>query len=336
MSDIELYRQTKATEITAIYNASIFKQYTNINKNILLEVNSSNTQMQKQEQISLYIKQLYSNSKSIQNNFQADISNVPLLLPIAIIDPSNLLPKKGLLFGINYINTPLELQGCWNDVNDVSTRLTQKGFTNITMITDELTSTIKPTRANILSNITNFLASGNEGDILFLMYSGHGVYLTDYNLDEIDSNDEQIVSLDFRFISDDNLKKIIMDNLKQNVTLIAVFDSCYSGSILDLKYIYLDNANNNTTSINNKTSETIGNVILISGATDSQVAADSNKTGRNGAMTWALLETLKNNSNITWRNLILNMRSLLANSDYTQIPQLSSGKFIDIDKPILI
>lgn len=335
MSDLELYRQTKALEITDIYNANIFKQYNDINKNIIIKLNSSDTALQKQQQITLYIKQLYSTSKALESSFQTDISNVQTLLPIAIIDPSNLLPKKAKLFGINYINSPFELKGCWQDVADVSDRLTQKGFASINIITDASTSLIQPTSNNILAEITNFLASGNTNDILFLMYSGHGTNLSDKNKDELDGRDEQIISTDFRFISDDTLKSLIMNNLKKNVTLVAVFDSCYSGSILDLKYTYIDGSNNVT--INNKTLETPGNVILISGSTDSQTSADATINGRpNGAMTWSLLESLKNNPNITWRQLILNMRSLLSKEFYTQIPQLSSGTFIDIDKPVFI
>lgn len=344
MSDLDLYRQSKALEITDIYNANIFKQYNDINKYILTEINSSNTALQKQQQITLYIKQLYNTSRAFDASFQTDISNVQILLPISITDPSNLLPKKAKLFGINYIvfpgnidPPPYLLKGCWQDVADVSARLTQKGFINIDIITDASTSLIQPTKNNIQAEITSLLSSGNSGDILFLMYSGHGAQLSDRGSlkDEIDFKDEQIVSSDYQFISDDYLKDIIMKNLKKNVTLVAVFDSCYSGSILDLKYTYIDGSNNVT--INNNTLETPGNVILISGSTDSQTSADATINGRpNGAMTWSLLESLKNNPNITWRQLILNMRSLLSEGFYTQIPQLSSGTFIDIDKPVFI
>jgi 3-methyladenine DNA glycosylase AlkD len=55
-----------------------------------------------------------------------------------------------------------------------------------------------------------------------------------------------------------------------------------------------------------------------------------------GAMTWALLESLKTSSNKTWRELIKSMRELLKTSEYEQIPQFASGNFIDIDSKVFI
>jgi hypothetical protein len=82
--------------------------------------------------------------------------------------------------------------------------------------------------------------------------------------------------------------------------------------------------------INEKVEETIGNVFMISGCMDTQTSADAyiNKQAQ-GAMTWSFLETLNSKSTLSWNELIVNMRSLLANSQYEQIPQFSSGKNID-------
>jgi hypothetical protein len=66
---------------------------------------------------------------------------------------------------------------------------------------------------------------------------------------------------------------------------------------------------------------------------------DSKFNGRaNGAMTWALLDILNNNTNeiISWRELIKSMRDLLKNNGFEQLPQLSSGKPIDIDSTVFI
>ena len=125
--------------------------------------------------------------------------------------------------------------------------------------------------------------------------------------------------------------------LKKNVTLVALFDSCFSGSVLDLKYQYLDSLNYDNYTENSKQLETQGNVIMISGCTDEQTSADSvfnNKA--NGAMTWSLLESLKSNPSCSWRELIKLMRDKLKTSSFTQIPQLSSGSFIDIDTQVFI
>jgi hypothetical protein len=76
---------------------------------------------------------------------------------------------------------------------------------------------------------------------------------------------------------------------------------------------------------------------MISGCTDNQTAADAVFGGKaSGAMTWSLLESLKQKPNVNWRELIKNMRDLLKTSQFTQIPQFSSGNFVDIDKEIFI
>jgi len=129
----------------------------------------------------------------------------------------------------------------------------------------------------------------------------------------------------------------IKTNLKKNVTLFAMFDSCFSGSVLDLKYQYLDSLNYDNYTENNKELETLGNVFMISGCTDCQTSADSVFNNKlNGAMTWALLESLNQNSNFTWRELVKNMRQNLKSLGYSQIPQFSTGKFENIDLKVFI
>lgn len=96
-------------------------------------------------------------------------------------------------------------------------------------------------------------------------------------------------------------------------------------------------------------------VTMFSGCKDDQTSADANIEGEaTGAMTWAFLETMKSNPNpsyaqvSTWRHLgkstftdgkqTLQMtRQVLDQSNYTQVPQLSSGLDIDLDKlPLVI
>ena len=135
----------------------------------------------------------------------------------------------------------------------------------------------------------------------------------------------------------DEFKKIIQQNLKQGVTLFAMFDSCFSGSMLDLKYQYMDSLNFDNYTENDKDINTNGNVFMISGCTDEQTSADAvinNKAS--GAMTWSLLESLKQTPNVTWRELVKSMRDLLKKSKYDQIPQFSSGTFVNIDTKVFI
>ncbi len=122
------------------------------------------------------------------------------------------------------------------------------------------------------------------------------------------------------------------NNLKKDVTLFVLFDCCHSGTILDLKYQYLDSTNYDTVTENDVNLETNGDVFMISGCMDAQTSADAYINSMyQGAMSWALLDTINNLINPTWKEVITKMRNTLKSSKFTQIPQLSSGKALDLD-----
>lgn len=331
-TELDIYKQNKRKENQNIYNLNIYRLYSALGINIRNTNNSRQTNKIKQILINNLIKQYYYNVNIIKNAFNTNLISINNFTPKPIIINKN---KKALLIGINYTGSQNELYGCINDVNSIKERIVQQGFKDITIITD-LTSE-KATKNNILKEFTNLLINSQEGDLLFLLYSGHGSYDIDNNGDETTGYDQLIVPCDFNMILDDELKKIIQTNLKTNVTLFAMFDSCFSGSVLDLRYQYIDSLNYDNFTENNKELETRGNVFMISGCSDSQTSADAvinNKAS--GAMTWSLLEAIKQNSNCNWRELIKNMRNLLKDSQYEQIPQFSSGTFINIDTPVFI
>lgn len=71
--------------------------------------------------------------------------------------------------------------------------------------------------------------------------SGHGGQTKDLDGDEDDGYDEVIYPVDFRTVGhivDDDMHAIMVRNLRAGVRLTAIFDSCHSGSALDLPYIY--------------------------------------------------------------------------------------------------
>ena len=248
-----------------------------------------------------------------------------------VVQPGN--NKNALLIGINYVGTENELYGCMNDANSINNLLLMRGFKDIKVLTDNTSE--KPTRDIIINQFINLLTNTDNGDTIFLFYSGHGSYMSDTNNNEKTKNDQLIVPLDLNIIVDDELKSIINNHLKNNVTLIALFDSCFSESVLDLKYQYLDTLNNNNDSINIKETETNGNVIMISGCADNQTSDDAviNNLPQ-GALTWAFLQTFNSSQNQTWRELLKGMRIRLQNNGFSQIPQLASGKLINIDTSI--
>ena len=248
--------------------------------------------------------------------------------------PAPTFSKKAFLIGCNYTGTAYELNGCINDVETVNERLISRGFTT-KLMTDK--TSIKPTHSNLLTQLARFFNSAKGGDTLFLMFSGHGTQLKDKNRDETDGKDEAIVSLDLKSITDDVLRQLINTYLRPDVTLIALFDSCHSATILDLKYKYLDSLKNNNDTVDPLQRDSKSNIMLISGCLDAQVSLDTNINNiYHGALTWSLIETLKLNDNISWRNLVKQMRNFLAHQNNKQIPQISCGRPTSIDSIVFI
>ena len=332
MNELDTYKKIRIDKNKQIFNNTVSKLYSSLVTNIRIVQNSRQIVSTKQKQINSLINQYNININNLKINLDKNILSIQNYVPKKIVINKN---KKALLIGINYTGTSNELYGCINDVNSIKDRISGQGFTNINMITD-ITSK-KPTRNTILDEFKNFLINSQSGDLLFFLYSGHGSYTIDRNGDEVDGRDELIVSCDLQGILDDELKYLIQTYLKSDVTLFALFDSCFSGSVLDLKYQYLDSLNYDNYTENEKQLDTPGNVYMISGCTDNQTSADAVFNGKpNGAMTWSLLECLKENSCMSWRELVRTMRNKLRTANFNQIPQFSSGNFVEIDKQIFI
>lgn len=171
-------------------------------------------------------------------------------------------------------------------------------------------------------------------EIPSFQYSGHGTQTPDKSGEEADGLDEQIVPIDFKCITDDEIRSILA-SAKAGVTIVALLDSCHSGTAIDLKYQYLED--DVPLTLENNMSDMAANVILISGCKDNQTSADAYIGGVNqGAMTWSFLSSMANPGTSTWRQLLSNMRQALKSGGYTQIPQLSCGRPLDIDSGICI
>ena len=330
--DLNTYKQNRINENNAVFNTNVSRLYSAVVSNIRSVQRSRQSNNVKKRQITSLTNQYYTNVNNLKINLDKSILSIKNYVPKTIKNNKN---KKALLIGINYTGTSNELYGCINDTNSIKERISKQGFADIKVLTD-LTS-IKATKDNILKEFKNLLINSQTGDFLFFLYSGHGSYAIDRNGDEKDGRDELIVSCDLQGVLDDELKTLIQTYLKADVTLFALFDSCFSGSVLDLKYQFMDSLDYDKFTENSKQLETQGNVIMISGCTDNQTSADAvfdNKP--NGAMTWSLLESLKQKPNVNWRELVVNMRDLLKTSEFTQIPQFSCGTFENIDATVFI
>ena len=242
---------------------------------------------------------------------------------------------KALMVGINYNNTDHQLNGCINDVNNLKKYLIKKHKlqNKVCILTDN--TVLKPTKTIILKKYKDLLTNSKSGDTIFFTYSGHGSYINDLNGDELDGKDELLVSIDNYKITDDELKEITDKYLPNNVRLFLLFDCCHSGTLMDLKYNYLSKTNYNEI-VTNDSLETKSNVYLISGCRDNQTSMEAYKKRKiQGAMTHACLNVIKQNKNLSWKTLLLKMRDQLSKK-FTQVPQLSAGKNININDKIFV
>lgn len=234
------------------------------------------------------------------------------------------------LVGINYKGTTSELNGCINDVHSLKDLLINKfnyNKDNIVILTDD--EPLKPTKNNILRTFIDLARKAIKGELtnLFFHYSGHGYYVEDYNNEETDNYDEVLCPLDYEingFISDDILN-MIFRVFPSSCNIFTLMDCCHSGTILDLKYKYFDETEK---ICNNKNVK--ANIVMISGCRDSQTSADAYLSGKYcGAMTNAFLHTLKNyDYNISYFELLKNMRDIIKKNKFSQIPQLTSSNII--------
>jgi hypothetical protein len=332
--DLNIYKRNRINELYAIFNSTLKRL------NSILAIDIRNIQISKLQNRQAIINALiykYNRDVSLlRNNLNLSIQKINSFIPDFLVNKANIQNKKALLIGINYINTPYALNGCIDDTNKMKDFLSKYGFNDFNIITD-LTQ-CKPTKDNILNELKNLLINSNSNDLLFFYFSGHGSYTYDVNNDEVDKKDEMIISSDLKELIDDEIKNNLIKYLKKDVTLIGLFDSCHSGTILDLKYNYLDSNNYNNYSENNKvTTECEGNVIMISGCMDNQTSMEAiidNKP--QGVLTKYFIQSLTNNSNCSWRELLKSMREAIKKNGFSQIPQLSTDSIYDINSKVFI
>ncbi|KAF2870975.1 caspase domain-containing protein [Massariosphaeria phaeospora] len=153
--------------------------------------------------------------------------------------------RKALLIGINYFGQAGQLRGCINDVKNMSTYLNEffgyKREDMVCLTDDQQNPMSQPTKANILRAMHWLVKDARPNDSLFFHYSGHGGQTKDLDGDEDDGYDEVVYPVDFRtagHIVDDEMHRIMVGSLQPGVRLTAIFDSCHSGSALDLPYLY--------------------------------------------------------------------------------------------------
>ncbi|VDB92381.1 unnamed protein product [Peniophora sp. CBMAI 1063] len=253
--------------------------------------------------------------------------------------------RKAVCIGVNYTGTAEALEGCVNDAKNMYHFLTERGYPKkdiLYLVDTSNDPRSRPTRENMLAAMRWLVKDAQQDDALFFHYSGHGGQVRDRDGDEADGMDEVIFPVDYKtagIIVDDLLHEILVKPLPPGCRLTALFDSCHSGSILDLPYLYHSNGRqkgSDVTAAFKKQRMTPADVITWSGSADSQTSADTVQNGLAvGAMSHAFVKILKRNPNISYQDMLKGVRDVLKNK-YSQKPQLSSSHHINTNSRFII
>lgn len=286
--------------------------------------------------------------------------------------------RKALLIGINYYNTKKELNGCINDVANLKEflmRAYQYKPEDMVILTDDQSNPRSvPTKANILRAMRWLVDNAQPNDSLFFHFSGHGGQTKDLDGDEADGYDETIYPVDYLQkgqIVDDEMHDIMVKPLKPGVRLTAIFDSCHSGTALDLPYVYstagtikeqnlLKDAGLGLISAVGSFRKNDISGVMQSGieffnrATNGRAAEERARRTKyssadviqwsgskdsqtsaddrgNGAMSRAFVVAMSKNPNQSYKQMLNSLRNELSMGRFTQKPQLSCSHPLDTD-----
>lgn len=164
----------------------------------------------------------------------------------------------------------------------------------------------QPTKKNIMEGLSWLVDGMREGDSGFFFFAGHGEETRDTSGDEISGFDQVIIPCDFAtagHLKDDDMHKLMVRRVPRGARMTAVVDACHAGSVLDLpvEYWYRESVKQYMPDSVKETVEDhsgsssrarlalwdkapkclvdgvdeIGEVVLFSGSSDMQNAADA-------------------------------------------------------------
>ncbi|KAL3724061.1 hypothetical protein ACJRO7_036130 [Eucalyptus globulus] len=232
--------------------------------------------------------------------------------------------KRAVLCGVSYKKRKYELKGTVNDVKHMKELLIHTfGFLeeNIRVLTEEEKNEHqRPTRKNILDAFQWLIRDCRSEDSVVFFFSGHGLRHPESDGDELDGFNESICPVDFTtegVILDNEINSTIVRPLPKGVTLHALVDSCHSGTVLDLSYVY--NITTGQWVDNGPPSGAYkgtsgGLAICLSACADEDLAADTSALyGKmmSGAMTSSFIQAIRKKPKITYKELLAAMQNVI-------------------------
>ncbi|KAL0569231.1 SCF ubiquitin ligase complex subunit cdc4 [Marasmius crinis-equi] len=194
------------------------------------------------------MKMICSRLQARRDKLQANIPAGPTPLE-DVANETKKPKKKALLIGVEYSTSGENaLKGPHKDIAAMKKLLVEKYQYDpkdiVTLVdTKDVKSQKQPTHDNMITEMQKLVHGAAAGDRFFFHYSGHAIQVPNQDSKEEDGMDECIVPCnsngspnDANLIKDDVLKKILVDTLPTGSHLVAIFDSCHSASLLDLKH----------------------------------------------------------------------------------------------------
>ncbi|TEB20080.1 hypothetical protein FA13DRAFT_1820432 [Coprinellus micaceus] len=212
--------------------------------------------------------------------------------------------------------------------------------TEILLLTDDDRRNRTPTREEMFKAMAWLVDDAKQDDSLFFHYSGHGGQVPNEDGRELDGMDENIFPVDAADagdIIDDDLHTALVEPLPPGCRLSAVFDSCHSGTILDLPYLHsahgrLRSVSHITKRVRKRGALDTADVICFSACKDDETSADTfNGSAAVGAMSYAFIRALEQDPHQTYDELLTHLRETLI-PKYQQKAQISCTLPIELER----
>ncbi len=153
--------------------------------------------------------------------------------------------RKGLSLhvGLNEIDPAhygpaVPLNACVADATAMRDLARNAGFTTLDVLLDK-----KGTREAVIGGIRTAAETLKSGDIFLYTYAGHGSQLPDFNDDEEDDRlDETWCLYDGMFLDDEAYE--LWATFREGVRVLAILDSCHSGSAIRAAPNFLTGSDN--------------------------------------------------------------------------------------------
>jgi metacaspase-1 len=237
--------------------------------------------------------------------------------------------------------TDMDLKGCVNDAHDWANLIVRHydfSVADVTFLTDA-----DATKENIIKGLKGLLAGAEHGDVLVFTSSSHGFCTPDVSGDEKESEfeilgkkfkgryDQAICPHDYPTLIIDDEFRELFDGIEAElnltlssgeagagVNLTVICDSCFSGTITDIR----TDADSDSSNVKE---------VLLSGTTAHQLSGDAFENNRNnGFMTYHAIKTIKDaRYRLTYAELHEKLLGSIKKSDTkykVQQPQLEASE----------